>query len=91
MFPEVEGQGIYELFEAVYSSGEAFTAAEFPAQFDRHGRGTQDLGYFNFVAQPIRNPKGEVYAIMIHAFEVTPQVQTSLYALRKVKPATGSV
>ncbi|SDL14402.1 PAS domain S-box-containing protein [Catalinimonas alkaloidigena] len=76
VFPEVEGQGIYELFDQVYQSGQPFTAAEFPAQFVRHGTGMSALGYFNFVAQPLQEAGGDVYGILIHAFEVTAQVHT---------------
>lgn len=75
VFPEVAGQGIYELFDKVYESGESFVAHEFPALFDRSGDGSEQQGYFNFVAQPVKNAAGKVGSILIHAVDVTGQVK----------------
>lgn len=76
VYPEVAGQGIYEIFDTVYRTGEAFAIDEFPAAFDRSGEGKVEKGYFNFVAQPIKNTSGVVERILIHAIEVTEQVLT---------------
>lgn len=75
VFPEVGSQGIYKIFEEVYHTGKPYIANEFPAFFDKLGDGVKLLGYYNFVAQPIRNAKGEVTSILIHAFEITEQVE----------------
>ncbi|HSH55384.1 MAG TPA: PAS domain-containing protein [Candidatus Limnocylindrales bacterium] len=81
VFPEFAGQGVYEVFDTVLSTGEPFVAHEFPAIFDRTGTGSMEKGYFNFVAQPIENSHGKVERILIHAVEVTEQV----LARQKVK------
>jgi two-component system CheB/CheR fusion protein len=73
VFPEAEGQGIFELFEGVYQSGKPFIAHEFPATLTNEGKAK--IGYYDFVAQPIKNPEGIVTNIMIHAFEVTEQIE----------------
>ncbi len=75
VFPEVEGQGVYEIFDQVYQSGEAFVANEFPVTFLRSGTDTPEEGFFSFVAQPVKEDDGHINAILIHAFEVTEQVQ----------------
>lgn len=75
VFPEIKGQGIYELFDKVYSTGKPFVANEFPVKFDRSGKGTIETGYFRFVLQPIKNQKNKVDSILIHAVEVTDQVE----------------
>jgi PAS domain S-box-containing protein len=72
-FPEVEGQGIYELFDQVYLTGKPFTAAEFPATFQDGD--VLKTGYYNFVIQPIRNSEGDVSDLMVHVYEVTKQVE----------------
>lgn len=69
-FTEVEGQGIYELFDGVFSSGEAFSTAEYPALFEEDG--ITKKGYYNFVIQPLKDEAGRVTDLMVHAYEVTP-------------------
>jgi PAS domain S-box-containing protein len=75
IFPEVTGQGIFEILENVYSSGKAYSAAEFPVAFNRDGNHKQ-LGYYNFVAKPIRGSNPNARSILILAFDVTEQVIT---------------
>jgi PAS domain S-box-containing protein len=72
VWPELEGQSVYELFDKVFSSGKPFIAQEFPVTFIEDGK-TKN-GYFDFVAQPIENEERGANDIMIHAFEVTEQV-----------------
>lgn len=73
VFPEVEDQGIYELFHQVFTSGEPFTASEFPATF-QDGDKTK-TGFYNFVIQPIKNEEGLAADLMVHAYEVTAQAE----------------
>ncbi|GAA4342024.1 PAS domain S-box protein [Flaviaesturariibacter amylovorans] len=73
VFPEMDGQGVYELFDRVYQSGEPFVATEFPVTF--HDGAGQRSGYYNFVVQPIRNDAGTITDLMVHAYEVTAQVE----------------
>lgn len=72
--PELASQGIWDLFDTVYRTGEPLIGNEFPAQLDRNGDGALDQGYFNFVGQPIRSDSGAIEGILIHAVEVTAQV-----------------
>jgi PAS domain S-box-containing protein len=73
-FPDLEGQGFFELLDSVYASGEPFIGNEILARFDRERNGTIEDGYFNFVYQPLRAVGSPVGGIMIHAVEVTEQV-----------------
>jgi PAS domain S-box-containing protein len=75
VFPEVEGQGYFEMLDGVYESGETVVGDESHALIDRHGDGRLDEAYFNFVFQPLREATGEVSGILIHAVEVTAQVR----------------
>jgi len=72
VFPELEGQGIYELFEKTYRTKEPFIANEFAATF--YEQGALKTGYYNFVIQPIVNELDDVTDLMVHAYEVTDQV-----------------
>lgn len=73
--PELEGQGIFELLDKVYRTGEPFIGNEVPINLDRRGDGTLDECFFNFVYQPSRDVRGEIDGILVHAVEVTEQVR----------------
>lgn len=74
VFPELEGQGFFELLDQVFATGQPFMGNEVPAQFDRYGNGVIEEGYFNFVYQPIFDVNGAVEGIITFSFEVTDQV-----------------
>jgi PAS domain S-box-containing protein len=74
-FPEVQGQGLYELLDRVYSTGEPYFANERLVQLDRDGDGVTEDYWFNIGYQPLRDTAGEVYAIASVAYEVTEQMR----------------
>ena len=74
-FPELEGTGIYELLDHVYSTGESFVGNEFPVKLDR-GNGKLVDAYFNFVYQATHNSEGKIDGIFVHGVDVTEQVLT---------------
>ena len=71
--PELVEQGYEMLLDQVYTTGEPFVGKEMPAKIA--GRGADAETYFSFIYQPTRNNKGEVDGILIHAMDVTEQVQ----------------
>jgi PAS domain S-box-containing protein len=73
-FPELEGQGFFELLDRVYTTAEPFVGREQPISFDRNGDGLLEQSFWNFVYQPMFDAEGKVYGIMNHAVEVTEQV-----------------
>lgn len=46
-FPELEGQGLFELLDQVYSTGEPHVGVEKRVLIDRRGAGDLDEKYFN--------------------------------------------
>lgn len=73
VFPEVGGQGVYELFDGVYCSGKPFTANQFEVQFEDNG--SPKTGYYNFTIQAVSNESDAVSGLMVHAYEVTEYVK----------------
>ncbi len=73
--PELAGQGVFELLDAVYATGRPHVASEFPLLVDRDGDGTMHEAVFNFVYQPVRDATGAVSAIAVVATDVTELVQ----------------
>ncbi|HEY1054905.1 MAG TPA: ATP-binding protein, partial [Emticicia sp.] len=73
LFPELEGQGIYEIFSYVYNSGEPFAANEFFASFLYEGNIRS--GFWDFIIYPIKNENGMINELMLHVIESTAQVE----------------
>ncbi|MBW4560784.1 MAG: PAS domain S-box protein [Mojavia pulchra JT2-VF2] len=73
-FPDLAGQGFFELLDQVYATGQPFVGKEMRALFDRNGDGILEESFWNFVYQPLLDANAQVYGIMTHAVEVTEQV-----------------
>jgi PAS domain S-box-containing protein len=73
-FPELAGQGIYELFDRGYETGEPWSGPESPVRYDRDGDGVQDT-WFDLHFQPVRDAEGRVVGIFNFAVDVTDQVR----------------
>jgi len=87
VFPELSTQGIYEILDRVYATGEAFFASELPLQIDAgDGRGTGERIY-NFVYQATRDGGGAIDGVAVFALEVTEQVR----ARRRVEALAADV
>lgn len=71
--PELQGQGIVELLNNVYTTGQTHKAHELLVQLD-YGTGKLQDVYFTFVYEPMRNVNGEIEGIMVIAFVVTDEV-----------------
>ncbi|HEY0068041.1 MAG TPA: PAS domain-containing protein [Flavisolibacter sp.] len=70
--PEARNQGLEELLQHVYTTGERFTANERPVSLPRHG-GVETV-YINFVYEPFREGDGTISGIIAVAIDVTEQV-----------------
>ncbi|MCC6895964.1 MAG: PAS domain S-box protein [Anaerolineae bacterium] len=75
VWPELYEQGIGAIFDGIFASGQAFISHEFYARFDHTGEGVLEEGYFDFVAQPVKDRDGQVTDIFIHLYEVTDYVR----------------
>ncbi|WP_339931359.1 PAS domain S-box protein [uncultured Brevundimonas sp.] len=66
-FPELEGQGFFELLDQVYASGERYVARGMPVRLERQdGDRLIDLLY-----EPIRDEKGLISGIFVGGYDVT--------------------
>lgn len=72
--PELAGQGVYELLDHVYKTGETFTGKERLVSLKRSRPGKLEDVYVNLTYQPVCNDDGEVDGIFIYAVDVTEQV-----------------
>ncbi len=73
--PELVEQGVWDVLEKIYTSGEPFQAREFPAQIVRGEGGALEQAYFDWVGQPTRDARGVIDGVMLFVVEVTDQVK----------------
>ncbi|MDP8994971.1 MAG: PAS domain S-box protein, partial [Pseudomonadota bacterium] len=71
VLPELEGQGLIELLDEVYRSGEPYVGRGVPLLLARSRGALPEQRYFNFVYQPIRNAEGAVSGIFAEGIDVT--------------------
>ncbi|WP_437647589.1 GAF domain-containing protein [Sorangium sp. So ce362] len=72
--PDLEGQGIFELLDRVYRSGQPYVGTSVPLRLRRGAAGMEEERFFNFVYQAMRAQGGSTEGVMAFAFEVTDQV-----------------
>jgi signal transduction histidine kinase/GAF domain-containing protein len=70
--PELKGQPILPILDGVFHEAEPFYGNEYPVSLERNGR--KEDCFFNFIYQPLVDPRGRVEGIAVVAFEVTEQV-----------------
>jgi PAS domain S-box-containing protein len=67
MFPELAGQGYYELLDQVYSTGKTVVTRAMELRLE----GSDEVQFIDFVYEPIRDEKGIVGGIFVGGYEVT--------------------
>jgi len=83
--PELEGQGIYELLDRVYQSGEPFRGETLPVHISPEpGQPVQER-FYTFTYQPLRSPQGDVRGVGSFAFDVTEQVRARQHQERLMR------
>ncbi|HEX8391018.1 MAG TPA: PAS domain-containing protein [Longimicrobium sp.] len=73
--PELEGQGLFELLDEVYRTGEAYVGSEMPVTYDRTGEGEMVQGWFNVIYQPLYEADGRVSGVLSMSLDVTELVE----------------
>jgi two-component system, OmpR family, phosphate regulon sensor histidine kinase PhoR len=73
VLPEINEQGMPELFASVYKTGQPFIAKERPIKHEVDGK--LKLRYFDFIYQPQKNLDGEIEGVSIIANNVTKQAK----------------
>ena len=74
-FPEVEGQGFFELLDQVYRTGEPFIGREMPVSLHRLQDGTSEEMFLDFVYQAVFDADNSVSGVFVHGADVTDKVK----------------
>jgi PAS domain S-box-containing protein len=72
--PEVEGQGLFELLDKVYRTGEPFSGRSVSIQLQRQPGGPREERLLDFVFQPIFDAQGAVNGIFADGYDVTERI-----------------
>ena len=70
VFPELEGQGFYELLDKVFETGERFIADQVPVTL-RQANGIGETRYLDFIYEPITDETGNVTGIFVEGHDAT--------------------
>ncbi|NEU14484.1 PAS domain-containing protein [Methylobacterium sp. BTF04] len=71
VFPELTGQGFFELLDEVYRTGLPFAARAMPI----HLAGETEKRFIDFLYQPIRDDDGTVTGIFAGGYDITERVR----------------
>jgi len=82
---ELAGQGLCDILDRVYRSGEPFLGRERGVRL-RMDSGQIEERFFDFIAQPTRDLQGNIDGVLVHAVDVTE----SVLARRKLQDADRS-
>lgn len=74
VLPELESQGIFEILDTVFKTGETFSANEMLIKFDRNGKVKLADYYLNFTYQAHKDMDDTIDGILVFANDVTEQV-----------------
>jgi serine phosphatase RsbU (regulator of sigma subunit)/anti-sigma regulatory factor (Ser/Thr protein kinase)/anti-anti-sigma regulatory factor len=79
VYPELESQQIFDMFDRVYQTGEPQSGAEWRLQADYDGTGIQER-FFDFLVTPRRDADGKIEGVQIVFDDVTSRVKARLAA-----------
>jgi PAS domain S-box-containing protein len=71
--PEIEGQGFFEMLDAVYATGELQRGAAVPVLLARTRGRSPEQRHVNFIFQPVVDADGRVTGIFVEGSDVTEQ------------------
>jgi diguanylate cyclase (GGDEF)-like protein/PAS domain S-box-containing protein len=76
--PELEGQGIYELLDRVYATGEPYVGENVPITLHSPSGTSFETRYVDFVYQPMTDAAGEVTGIFVQGSDISRQTKAQL-------------
>ncbi len=70
-FPDVEGQGFFEMLDVVYRTGQPFVGKQMRIRFQEEPNAAVRERYLDFVYQPLVEADGSISGIFAHGVDVT--------------------
>jgi PAS domain S-box-containing protein len=75
VFPDVEGQGFFQLLDGVYRTGEPYEGREIPIRLQRTPGAPPEERFIDLLYQPLFDADGSVSGIFAHGVDITEQVE----------------
>lgn len=73
-FPELKGQGFFELLDKVYQTGERYVARGAPVRVEPHDGSEARTLLVDFIYEPVRNDKDKISGIFCQGYDVTERL-----------------
>ena len=89
LFPEIEGQGYFEILDKVYETGKTFVGKEAEGKLNRFGK--MDTIYLDFTLAPMRNTDGKVDGVLFQGDDVTDKVLARTRLEERVRERTAEL
>ena len=70
-FPDLEGQGFFELLDQVYATGERFVARHIPIRLERSPGVSPEERILDFIYEPLIDEAGQVTGIFCEGHDIT--------------------
>ncbi|MFV8319833.1 SpoIIE family protein phosphatase [Mycobacterium sp. 23] len=86
--PELREQGILDMYDRVYQTGEPLHVAEVRVQVDLDGTGVRER-FVDISAVPQRGPGGQITGVVIVGADTTESVQARLVAEERARDIAG--
>jgi signal transduction histidine kinase/DNA-binding response OmpR family regulator len=91
VFPHLEGQGLFEIFDEVWASGAPFYTSDYRAPSSRRGPGESVERFFAFNLVPTHDDQGAIDGLMAVAVDVTEVVRARQGAQELAHALTSNV
>ncbi|KKB80355.1 hypothetical protein VW35_08170 [Devosia soli] len=83
-FPDIDGQGFYELLDKVFTTGETFVGRSMQIELQHTPGGPVQNGYLNFVYQPMYDEAGRINGIFVEGSDVTDLKKAELALVESI-------
>jgi PAS domain S-box-containing protein len=70
-FPDIDGQGFFELVERVYASGEPWVGRSVPVVLNRQAGAPAQTRWIDLVYQALREEDGSISGVFAHGVDIT--------------------
>ncbi|MGZ4526070.1 MAG: SpoIIE family protein phosphatase [Mycobacterium sp.] len=80
VYPELDSQQIFQMFDRVYQTGEPQSGTEWRVQADFEGSGTAQEHFFDFIVTERRRDDGSIEGVQLAFVDVTDRVRARLAA-----------
>ena len=76
-FPDIAGQGFFELLDEVYATGVTKKASAAPVRYRQPGSGLEKTRYVDFIYAPFFDVDGRMSGVFCEGFDVTDRVEAT--------------